>query len=97
MEDATETNFEYVGSALKGRTDGGKPGISEVKDGTPSYQKCADPTRNYEFGVDVENYNTNSMFCVRTLLGRYAAMRMTKDWQSPEYIDLTIVSWEPRS
>jgi hypothetical protein len=77
--------------------DNGRPGIAKIRNGKPSYEKCSDSARYYETEIGVQNYNANTMFCVRTLLGRYGAVRMTKDWKSEKYIDLTIVIWEPKT
>jgi hypothetical protein len=69
--------------------------ISRAPRGAPSYSTCADPiARDYKYFMDMKNAEKNIMFCVKTPKGRYAAVRLLKDWESAEKIQVAIVTWE---
>jgi len=91
-------NFYYDKSSLTTYNGNMNKDISEVKSGKPSFDRCSDPTAtHFVYTIEITNYDANSMFCARSPQGRYAAIRMIKDWSSPDYIDLAIVTWESKS
>jgi hypothetical protein len=99
MESGENANLYYQDSHLTTYASGRQNHfISRIRNGAPSYSKCADPAaRNYVYSIDVRNNDKNTMFCVMTPAGRYGAIRMIKDWASSDEILVTVVIWEPKS
>jgi hypothetical protein len=71
-------------------------GILPIPSGAPSYATCSTRT-NYSSYAKVQDLNNATMFCVKTRLGRYGAIRMTEAWSDPDTQPISIVIWEPKS
>ena len=97
-DDGSYANFFYQNSQLvTDDTDTGKQNefVSKVSKGGPSYSKCANPVAtNYVYALNIRNADKNAMYCAKTPGHRYSAIRLLKDWSSPDKIIVTIVTWE---